>query len=85
MDRHDERRTVTIDLDDEQAAFVDHQIAHGAFADEASLVREGVSRMKAEHEWLKREIQKGLDDLDAGRTYTYASVQELVDDIMRDD
>ena len=78
-------RTITVTFSDEEAEYLDSRIGDNGYADEASLVRASVKRMKAHDDWLRAEVQKGIDDFEAGRYKTYASAQELVDDIMRDD
>ena len=79
-------RTVTVTFTDEEAEYLDSRIGgENGYEDESAFVRESVKRMKAEEDWLRAEVQKGLDDFEAGRYKTYASAKELVDDIMRDD
>ena len=79
-------RTVTVTLSDKDAAYLDSRIGgENGYEDESAFVRESVKRMRVEEDRLRAEIGKGIDDIEAGRYTTYASAEEMVDDIMRDD
>lgn len=67
-------KTYQVTLPDEFAAFVDRMIADGKWesadyvvmAALASLMTEVDDVETADQEWLKKEIQKGIDSLDRG-------------------
>jgi antitoxin ParD1/3/4 len=63
--------TMTVDLGPKLDAFVEELIKTGRYQSKSEVLREGVrlvqdreSRLAA----LEAELQKGLDDIDAGRT-----------------
>lgn len=57
--------TKNISLPDELEAYVDAKVASGEYAHASEVVREGLRLLRQQEaekfEWLKREIQKGLD------------------------
>ncbi len=67
-------KTYQITLPDEFAAFADRMIAEGQWASVDDLVMAGLSMVQGgialedsfDKEWLKKEIQKGIDSADRG-------------------
>jgi antitoxin ParD1/3/4 len=67
-------KTYQIALPDEFAAFVDRMIAEGKWESADYVVMAALARLMtemehddtADREWLKKEIQKGIDQLDRG-------------------
>lgn len=72
-----------IHLSDEDKAFIEEQVKAGIYKDADEVVAAGLSRLQKETEILKRLIQEGLDDVEAGRVHSYASAEELSNDIKR--
>lgn len=65
------RETKTLSFTPQQAMFVRECVESGQYQSASEVVRAGL-RLLADQEkskaWIRAEIQKGLDDLDAGRT-----------------
>ncbi len=68
--------------------FVVELIASGLYQSENEVIREGVRLLKEREELrklkleeLRREIQKGIDQLEGGEFSTYTSSHELAEDI----
>ena len=63
--------TEHVKLSDEQADFIRRSIEAGNFADVSEVVQTALRLLeeseKAEFDLLRAEIQKGLDDIEAGR------------------
>jgi Arc/MetJ-type ribon-helix-helix transcriptional regulator len=67
-------KTYTINLPDEFAAFVDRAVAEGQWDSVDYLVMAGLAMVQdgieleasLDQEWLKKEIQKGIDSADRG-------------------
>ncbi|MEN2785754.1 type II toxin-antitoxin system ParD family antitoxin [Sphingomonas qilianensis] len=61
-----------IDLGDESEATLDRLVATGRYGTRDDVLREGIRRVAIDAaRWARfeMEIQKGLDDIDAGRVY----------------
>ena len=48
-----------------------------AVADAVAQLREAQRRRERDEAWLRAEIQKGLDDVEAGRVHEIGSAEEL--------
>lgn len=75
-----------IHLNDRDKAFIDEQIEAGIYKDADEAVAAGLRLLGSKEgklAELKRLIQEGYDDVEAGRVYTYASGQEMLADIKR--
>lgn len=60
---------MTISLTPDLQQYVDNQVRDGRFASADAAVAEAVRMMKEREEklaWLRREVQKGVDQLDRG-------------------
>ena len=71
------------------AAFVQGEVALGKYPTENAVVEAAVRLLKeqeAHTEFLRREIQLGLDEIERGNftTYTKDTLPELIDDIKRE-
>lgn len=78
--------TMNVNLPRELAAFVEDEVASGDYSTASEVVREALRLLRREREQyeqkmaiLRREIQIGLDDVDAGRISS-----DTVDDIARE-
>lgn len=75
-----------IHLSEEDRAFIDKQIEAGIYKDANEAVAAGLRLLGSKEgrlAELKRLIQEGYDDVEAGRVYTYSSGEELLADIKR--
>lgn len=57
--------------DPQDEAFIEEAVKSGRYASRAEVLREGLSKVReSEAQWARfdAEIQKGIDDLDAGRS-----------------
>lgn len=79
--------TMNVSLSDEFAAFVEREVASGAYASASEVVRDGLrllSREKAAHDEkiaiLRREVAIGLEEARAGRL-SNRSVAEIAAEI----
>jgi len=69
----------TLDAQDE--AFIDEAVKSGRYASRAEILREGLPLVRErEAQWARfdAEIQKGIDDLDAGRSLPLEEAFESV-------
>lgn len=78
--------TMNVSLTKELQEYVETEVASGDFASASEVVRAGLRALRDERaiareklEILKREIQIGIDDVEAGRFAT-RSVDEIFDD-----
>lgn len=74
----------TIDLPEEQAQFIREIVASGRYPDETAVVRAALELLEREEEAyrenleeLRAEVQKGLDDIEAGRYIELNSREEI--------
>jgi antitoxin ParD1/3/4 len=80
---------MTISLSKEQEQLIKQQIATGQFASEGEVLSEALSLLQRRGEALQNlraEIQRGLDDLDAGRSTKITNAEEakaFADEIKR--
>jgi antitoxin ParD1/3/4 len=72
-----------IHLSEKQQAFIAAQVEAGVYKDANEVVAAGLHLLREETEALKQMIQEGLDDVEAGRVHSYASAEELSNDIRR--
>ena len=75
--------TMNVSLTNELAAFVEGEVASGEYSTASEVVRDALRLLRREREAheekiaiLRREIQIGLDDIEAGRIST-RSVQDI--------
>ena len=69
--------TMTVELGPQLEQAVDDLIQNGRYRSKSEVLREGVRLVQDREtrlEALKAEIQKGLDDVDAGRVYPIEEV-----------
>ena len=70
-------------LSPQDEAFIDEALKSGRYASRAEILRDGLSRVReSEAQWARfeAEIQKGIDDLDAGRSIP---LEEAFDSVRR--
>ncbi|MGZ8286893.1 MAG: type II toxin-antitoxin system ParD family antitoxin [Allosphingosinicella sp.] len=68
-------------LDPQDEAFIEEAVESGRYASRAEVLREGLSRVRErEAQWaqFEAEVQKGIDDLDAGRSLPLEEAFESV-------
>ena len=74
--------TVNIALTPELEKAVAEKVRAGGYADESQFVceilHETLARSDNETEWLKGEVQKGVDDIEAGRFVDIESREQFV-------
>ena len=80
--------TMNVSLPRELAAFVEDEVASGDYSTASEVVRDALRLLLREREQyeqkmaiLLREIQIGLDDIDAGRIST-RSVEDIARDVL---
>jgi antitoxin ParD1/3/4 len=81
---------MTITLTPEQRKWIETQVAAGHFASIEEAISIAVTELmlasepesEAELAELRRLIDQGDADIQAGRVYTYADAEELADDIL---
>lgn len=80
----------TIDIPEAQARFIRDAVATGRFQDESEVVRAALQLLEQEEEEyrenleiLRAEVQKGFDDIEAGR-YTELNSREEIEALGRD-
>ncbi len=78
--------TITGELEE----LINEQLKSGAFDSPNQVIREGLRLLREQNqlreirrEELRREIQKGIDDVREGRYKTYNSGEELAEDVIR--
>ena len=78
--------TLTPDLE----KFINDKLESGSYDSPSEMVREGMRLLKEQdqlreirREELRREVQKGIDDVREGRFKTYNSGEELAEEIIR--
>ena len=80
--------TMNVSLPGELAAFVEGEVASGSYSTASEVVREALRLLRREREEyeqkmavLRREIQIGMDDINAGRIST-RSVEDIARDVL---
>jgi antitoxin ParD1/3/4 len=87
--RGDAMGTMNVSLTKELHEYVETEVASGDFASASEVVRAGLRALRDERavvqeklEILRREIQIGVDDVEAGR-FAARSVDEIADEVLR--
>ena len=82
--------TMNVSLPRELAAFVEDEVASGDYSTASEVVREALRLLRREREReqyeqkmaiLRRELQVGMDDIEAGRIST-RSVQDIAREVL---
>lgn len=80
--------TMNVSLPRELAAFVEGEVASGEYGTASEVVRDALRLLRREREQyeqkmaiLRRELQIGMDDIEAGRIST-RSVQDIARDVL---
>jgi len=81
---------MNITLTPELENLINEKIKSGKYDSPGEVVREGLRLLKEQDELkrirleeLRREVQKGIDDMREGRFKTYNSPEELAEEIIR--
>jgi antitoxin ParD1/3/4 len=79
--------TMNVSLPKALAEFVEKEVASGAYATASEVVRDGLRMLREERAVyeekltiLRQEIQKGIDDVEAGR-FSDRSVMDILADL----
>lgn len=75
-----------IHLSDDDKAFIQEQVKDGRYKSADEVVAAGLRLLGSEEgeiQELRRLIQQGIDDVDAGRVMTFESGEELTAHIMQ--
>ena len=82
---------MNITLSPELENLVNEQVKSGLYNSPSEVVRDGLLLLKEQaqlkqlrREELRREVQKGIDDIREGRYKTYNSAEELAEDVIRE-
>lgn len=77
--------TITGELEE----LINEQLKSGLFDSPSQVIREGLRLLREQNqlreirrEELRREIQKGIDDIREGRFKTYNSADEMIEDVI---
>lgn len=73
-----------IHLTEEEQAFIDTKLRTGAYQSAEEVVRAGLHLLDLqdrEAAELRRRLQQGINDADAGRVHEYVSADDLLRDI----
>ncbi len=80
--------TMNVSLPRELAAFVEDEVASGDYSTASEVVRDALRLLRREREQyeqkmavLRRELQVGMDDIEAGRIST-RSVEDIARDVL---
>ena len=68
----------SVQLKPEDAEGIDRLIASGRYASREAVIAEALSLVRQRDDWLamvEEKVARGLDDIDAGRTYTVEEVR----------
>lgn len=71
---------MVVKLPEHVQAWVESQVRAGRYPNVETVVQESLEQFiqaRQEHEWLESELQKGFDDLEAGRMHSFESVESL--------
>lgn len=81
---------MNITLTPELENLINEKVKSGKYASPGEVIREGLRLLKEQDELkrirreeLRREVQKGIDDMREGRYTVYNSPDELADEIIR--
>ncbi|RWX75893.1 type II toxin-antitoxin system ParD family antitoxin [Neorhizobium lilium] len=72
-----------IHLSDDHKAFIEDLVKSGAYKNEDEVVAAGLRLLQQKDANLRKLIQEGLDDVEAGRVLSFASSEELTAHIMK--
>ena len=83
--------TMNVSLPQALAEFVEKEVASGNYATASEVVRDGLRMLREEravyeekHTILRREIQKGIDDVEAGR-FSDRSIEEILAEVQAEE
>lgn len=84
-------KIMNITLSPELENLINEELQTGDYFSPNDVLREGLLLLKeikipreVRRENLRREIQKGIDDIREGRYTTYNSVEELAEDVIKE-
>ncbi len=75
-----------IHLSDEHKAFIEEQVKDGRYGSAEEVVAAGLRLLGSDEgkiEELRRLIQEGIDDVDAGRVVEFASAEDMTAHILK--
>lgn len=75
-----------IHLSDDDKAFIEEQVKDGRYKDADEVVAAGLRLLGSEEgeiQELRRLIQQGIDDVDAGRVMAFNSAEEMTTHILQ--
>jgi antitoxin ParD1/3/4 len=82
---------MNITLTPELENLINEKVKSGKYDSPGEVVREGLRLLKEQDELkrirleeLRREVQKGIDDMREGRFTTYSSTEELAEEIIKE-
>ena len=82
------QKNVSFSLGEHDRSFIENQVLDGRFGNKTEVVRAGL-RLLEDYEnkqkALRVLVNKGYDDIKAGRVTQYSSAEELFNDIMEDE
>lgn len=80
---------MNITLPPELEKMVEEKVKSGCYDSPSQVIRDGLQLLKEQdqlkqlrREELRREVQKGIDDMREGRYTTYNSAEELIADVI---
>ena len=83
--------TMNVSLPQALAEFVEKEVASGNYATASEVVRDGLRVLREERAVyeeklaiLRREIQKGIDDVEAGR-FSDRSIEEILAEVQAEE
>ena len=83
--------TMNVSLTQALAEFVEKEVASGNYATASEVVRDGLRVLREERAVyeeklaiLRREIQKGIDDVEAGR-FSDRSIEEILAEVQAEE
>ena len=83
--------TMNVSLTQALAEFVEKEVASGNYATASEVVRDGLRMLREERAVyeekltiLRREIQKGIDDVEAGR-FSDRSIEEILAEVQAEE
>jgi antitoxin ParD1/3/4 len=82
---------MNITLPPELENLINEKVKSGKYDSPGEVIREGLRLLKEQDELkrirveeLRREVQKGIDDMREGRFKTYNSTEELAEEIIKE-